>query len=426
MDLSLSDKGQALLHAPIVQRALPVLHRLTDAGYEAYFVGGAIRDALIGLPIHDIDIATSAFPAEVQALFKKHFDVGLEHGTVMAWADGETYEITTFRTESGYKDFRRPDKVTFVRNLREDLLRRDFTINALAMDQDGKIYDYFDGLTDLKQRMLRAVGVAEERFHEDALRMMRAVRFAGQLGFDVEDQTVRAIRDNAPLLEKISVERVRTELEKLYQGRYWAQGIRLFIDTTLSAHCPWVAGQQAAMAELYQNLAHDIALPPIELTWALTLWLTADDALTADQRIDRLTKQWKLSNQQKKTIQKYYRALQLRAVNEWNARAVYHLGLPIVSTVEQFIGTQQEASAPIGDAFSKGDVKKAQAIYDALPITDKKQLAINGKDVIEAFHPEPKALIGELLDQALDRVITNQVANERQALLTMLQQQLKE
>jgi len=187
-----------LIDRPEFQKALPVLEKIENDGYQAYFVGGCIRDAMLHLPINDVDIATSAYPEEIQKIFPKHFDVGLQHGTVMAWYKGETYEITTFRTESDYQDYRRPDRVTFVRDLKEDLLRRDFTINAMAMDKDGEVKDYFHGQEDLQKGIIRAVGDPSERFHEDALRMMRAVRFASQLDFQIEECTLKAIKDSAP------------------------------------------------------------------------------------------------------------------------------------------------------------------------------------------------------------------------------------
>ncbi|TAS74172.1 CCA tRNA nucleotidyltransferase, partial [Lactiplantibacillus plantarum] len=213
------------------QAAKPIIETIEAAGYEAYFVGGCVRDTILGKPLHDVDIATSAFPAEVKQLFKRTVDTGIEHGTVMILDHGNGYETTTFRTESGYQDFRRPDKVTFVRSLKEDLKRRDFTINALAMTANGEVIDLFDGLADMEQGILRAVGVAEERFHEDALRMMRAVRFASQLGFTIESQTEQAIADNAALLAKIAVERTRVEWEKLLMGQHPVAGLTGLLTT---------------------------------------------------------------------------------------------------------------------------------------------------------------------------------------------------
>ena len=188
------------LTQPDFKAAIPILKKIEAAGYEAYFVGGSVRDAILGLPIHDVDIASSAYPAEIKRIFKRTADTGIEHGTVMVLDHGTGYEVTTFRTESRYQDFRRPDHVTFVRSLAEDLKRRDFTINALAVRHDGTIIDLFDGLKDLQHHQLRAVGNPHERFHEDALRMMRAVRFESQLGFGIEPATKAAIADNAKLL----------------------------------------------------------------------------------------------------------------------------------------------------------------------------------------------------------------------------------
>lgn len=199
--------------------AKPIIDTIEAAGFEAYFVGGSVRDTLLGLPIHDVDIATSAYPEEVKKLFKRTVDTGIEHGTVMILDHGNGYETTTFRTESGYQDYRRPDSVQFVRSLKEDLNRRDFTINALALRHDGTIVDYFDGLTDLNERRIRAVGNPEHRFNEDALRMMRAVRFASQLNFEIEPETVAAIQHHGPLLTKIAVERIHVEFVKMLLGQ---------------------------------------------------------------------------------------------------------------------------------------------------------------------------------------------------------------
>ncbi len=186
----------------IFVKAMPVLQTLENAGFEAYFVGGSVRDVLLHRHVHDVDITTSAYPEEVKQLFDKSIDTGIKHGTVTVLYNNESYEITTFRTESGYQDFRRPDHVTFVQNLDEDLKRRDFTINALAMNTKGEIVDLFNGLDDLEHHIIRAVGDPETRFHEDALRMMRAVRFMSQLEFKLEEKTRQAIKDNHQLLKK--------------------------------------------------------------------------------------------------------------------------------------------------------------------------------------------------------------------------------
>ncbi|EGL46984.1 tRNA nucleotidyltransferase/poly(A) polymerase family protein [Streptococcus anginosus SK52 = DSM 20563] len=184
------------------QEALPVLKKIKNAGFEAYFVGGSVRDALLNRPIHDVDIASSSYPEETKRIFERTIDVGIEHGTVLVLEDNHEYEVTTFRTEDIYVDYRRPSHVTFVRSLKEDLKRRDFTINALALDEAGNVIDLFEGLDDLKQQILRAVGTPSERFNEDALRIMRGFRFQASLGFSLDTDTFQAMKMCAPLLKK--------------------------------------------------------------------------------------------------------------------------------------------------------------------------------------------------------------------------------
>ena len=195
-----------------------VLRALEQAGYAAYFVGGCVRDALLGREIHDWDVTTSARPEQVMALFDHCVPTGVQHGTVTVLLDGAQAEVTTFRRDGAYHDGRHPDAVAFVSSLREDLLRRDFTINAMAQDLRGKIYDVCGGQDDLRHGILRCVGVPEARFREDALRMLRAVRFAAQLGFVIEPETERAVRKCAPLCAALSRERVRDEMEKTLQS----------------------------------------------------------------------------------------------------------------------------------------------------------------------------------------------------------------
>ena len=187
---------------------------LRRAGHEACPVGGCVRDLLLGRAPGDWDIATSARPEAVTALFERTVPTGLKHGTVTVLLGGMALEVTTFRGESGYSDGRHPDRVTFGVGLREDLARRDFTINAMALAPDGSVLDPFGGRADLARRLIRCVGEPERRFTEDALRMLRAVRFAAQLGFSLEARTAAALASCAPLLERVSGERIRAELEK--------------------------------------------------------------------------------------------------------------------------------------------------------------------------------------------------------------------
>ena len=199
-------------------KAIDILKIIEKNGYEAYFVGGCVRDYLLDVDFSDIDVTTNALPEQVKEIFGKTIDTGLQHGTVTVIFKGEACEITTFRTESDYSNHRAPDKVEFVRNLKEDLDRRDFTINAMAMDSRGVIYDFHNGVTDLKNGVIRTVNNPSERFYEDALRMLRAFRFSSKLNFEIEENTFFAIKKNAKLIEFVSVERIVSEFKKLLAG----------------------------------------------------------------------------------------------------------------------------------------------------------------------------------------------------------------
>lgn len=191
------------------------LYALTNAGHAAYPVGGCVRDLLLGKEPGDVDLCTSARPGEVMALFGRAIPTGIAHGTVTVPTGDGNIEITTFRREGGYADFRHPSAVSFDADLKEDLSRRDFTVNAMALGKDGTVIDPFGGREDLKRKRIRCVGDPDRRFGEDALRMLRAVRFSAQLGFAVERETEAALCRNAPLVAKVSGERVKAEMEKI-------------------------------------------------------------------------------------------------------------------------------------------------------------------------------------------------------------------
>lgn len=191
-----------------------ILKILQDNGHEAYYVGGCVRDTLLGRPVHDWDITTSALPEQIMGCFEHCIPTGIKHGTVTVIQNGHQAEVTTYRTDGSYCDGRHPEEVVFVRSLEEDLARRDFTINAMAMDLYGNVTDLYCGKEDIKNKTICCVGNPDKRFREDALRMLRAMRFASQLGFEIEEKTKEAIKQNAKLSEKLSAERVRDELEK--------------------------------------------------------------------------------------------------------------------------------------------------------------------------------------------------------------------
>ena len=192
-----------------------IIHTIQAAGFEAYAVGGCVRDSILGRVPDDWDITTSAKPEDIKKLFKRTIDTGIEHGTVTVMLEAEGFEVTTYRIDGEYEDSRHPKEVTFTSNLREDLRRRDFTINAMAYNDEVGLVDIFEGISDIEKKIIRCVGDAKERFTEDALRMMRAVRFSAQLGYSIDEGTKEAIKELAPTLKKISAERVQVELVKL-------------------------------------------------------------------------------------------------------------------------------------------------------------------------------------------------------------------
>lgn len=199
----------------IPQKAEQILHILNEAGYEAYVVGGCVRDSILDRVPGDWDITTSALPEQVKELFHRTVDTGIQHGTVTVMMGKEGFEVTTYRVDGEYHDGRHPDAVTFTRSLEEDLKRRDFTINAMAYHPEHGLVDLFGGMEDINRKIIRCVGDPVERFTEDALRMLRAVRFSAQLGFTVEENTKAALARMSGNLEHVSAERIQTELVKL-------------------------------------------------------------------------------------------------------------------------------------------------------------------------------------------------------------------
>lgn len=210
-----------------------IIDNFYNNNYEAFMVGGCVRDCLLGLIPKDYDITTSALPNITESLFEKTIPTGIKHGTVTVVLDNENLEVTTYRTERNYLDNRHPESVEFVSNIKEDLSRRDFTVNALAYNNKEGLLDYFNGIDDIKNKIIRAVGDPNKRFQEDALRMLRAIRFSCQLGFEIDDLTYLAIKENYNLIRNISIERIRDELCKILTSDNPCDGLNLLKDTVI-------------------------------------------------------------------------------------------------------------------------------------------------------------------------------------------------
>ena len=385
---------------PLFLEALPVMQQLVDAGYEAYFVGGSVRDMLLHKPISDVDIATSATPKEVKEIFPHTVDVGIEHGTVMVIHHKKGYEVTTFRTEEGYEDFRHPDKVTFVRSLEEDLKRRDFTINALAIGIDDQLMDFFDGIGDLERQCIRCVGDAKERFNEDALRMFRAVRFVGQLGFQIEENTKNAISLLKMNLSKVAVERMKVEFEKMIQSSYRKDGLKLFVETGLYQACPLFDGKGEILLKLSEY--------PIKEMSVLQAWiLFVDELKLSDKEVTHLLKSWKSSNEQIRDVLVGYKTYRARKEEEWNFFLAYDCPYEVACEVEQLLIAQNKSTSTEG----------LEATYQSLPIHSMNDIQLNGHDIIRILKLEKKGpIIGQVLKTVEKMILEQSIENDAEIL----------
>ena len=378
----------------------PILKKLNEAGFEAYFVGGAVRDFLLDRKIGDIDIATSAKPEEVKMIFPKTVDVGIEHGTVLVIYKGRGYEVTTFRKESEYEDYRRPKSVVFISSLEEDLKRRDFTMNAIAMDLDGKIYDPFNGKGDLERKMIRCVGTPSERFMEDALRMMRAIRFQSQLGFQIDKETYDSLEQLSPLLEKIAVERIYIEWSKLLGGQHKLNAFHALIDTGLVHRLP-------ASEELSRGIQDFLKFEgnalKTEEAWLLLLHksgiISPYDVL----------KKWKTPKALQKELHSLLIWLNYRMKNPWTDYDLYQAGINKALSVERvfncMFGRELSASTQL-----------LRTLYNKLPIHHREELAINGKDLLDWTNRTPGPWMKEWIGNIEKAVIEGRMPNKKEAI----------
>ncbi|EAC9023165.1 CCA tRNA nucleotidyltransferase [Listeria monocytogenes] len=375
-------------------KALPVLQKLTTAGFEAYFVGGSVRDYLLNRTISDVDIATSAFPEEVKEIFQTSYDTGIAHGTVTVRENNEFYEVTTFRTEGTYEDFRRPSEVTFIRSLEEDLKRRDFTMNAIAMDEHFALQDPFSGQLAIQNKEIKAVGKASERFHEDALRMMRAVRFLSQLDFELDKETEKALESQIELLQHTSVERITVEWLKMMKGKAAKRAIELLLKVKMETYLPGLKDEKSALSEF-------ASWDWEKRTTEESIWLGLVVAVKPNN-VNAFLKAWKLPN---KTIQLVNKAYQyaLNMKETWLTEELYHAGKAVFSLVN-------ELNVIRGQENNQHKVSQA---YEALPIHSKKDLAITGADLLKWSRESAGPWVKETLDKVECGVLSNEINNEK-------------
>lgn len=417
--------------------ATEIVHLLQHHGHQAYFVGGYVRDKVWydrEDASDDIDIATSARPEEVMRIFPRAVATGLQHGTVTVVGKHLACEVTTFRTEEGYADHRRPDQVTFVDSLYEDLKRRDFTMNAMAMDVEGKLIDPFGGREDLANRVLRCVGDAQERFAEDGLRMLRCIRFAANYELHIEDETWQALLKQKALLKHIAVERQRIEMEKMMAGPAPHTGWQLLCESGLlcesqvAAYIPHEALCMAidvGIGQLLGELEHE------HLRWVLLLLASGMSLNDVRTLLRKLTFSKRQSGEVSRIIA-FHEAVRLSHRSQvmddlaqaWKMLCLQH-SEPVALDwlwMLQVIDKHQEAKALLHLDQSQVDIylRHGKCWLDEMPVRGLQDLHISGAD-IASLHDRPGPWIGELLQRLLIETALNQLANDKSTLIKRAQ-----
>ena len=397
-----------------------IIGKIREHGYEAFAVGGCVRDTLLDREPGDWDITTSAKPEEVKAIFGKTVDTGLQHGTVTVIKNHEGYEVTTYRIDGEYHDGRHPDSVEFTSNLKEDLKRRDFTINAMAYSHETGIVDEFEGMKDLENKVIRCVGLAHDRFTEDALRILRAIRFAAQLGFEIEDETYKAIADIAPNLKKVSKERIQVEMTKLLMSNYpekvWmveATGISPYVTDQFG---DVFAGESAARAgagaaaESSQGYFSEIKTLPKEksIRWAGFLRHTSPDF------VKRTLKALKLDNETIENARMMVEAAQTPLAPE-KPQIRRFLSRMSAYQFEGCLKLKALDGDPNTEAI-RSLWSEIEADGDCLSL---KTLAVGGADLKAAGIKQGKEF-GEFLAWMLDMVLEDPSLNENEILMKKL------
>ena len=433
-----------------------VLGRLHEAGYQAYVVGGCVRDTLLGLPPKDWDVCTNALPKQMQRVFADcHvIETGLRHGTLTVMVDHEPYEVTTFRVDGEYTDHRHPDEVIFVSDVKEDLARRDFTVNAMAWSPQTGLVDAFGGQEDLKAGLIRCVGDPRKRFDEDALRIMRALRFSSVYGFDIEPETAAAIHEMKETLHGVAGERIRVELSKLLCGKGVGRILRAYKDV-IFALFPQMAVMdgfdQRSPFHAYDVWEHTVRtvehVPPTEVMRLTMLlhdtgkpgsffvdhrgvghaWGHQDVSVRIAREVLALLKPDNATRDRVLTLIQHHddafrpeRKYMLKLLSRFGQETAYQL-LMAHRADENAKGrvAQSEIDAQLSRLFAVMDAVVADNLCVAV-----KDMAINGRDLMAIGYPGGKVL-GETLEWLLERLLEERIPNERGVLLRAAEAHLR-
>lgn len=423
-----------------------------DNGYSLYLVGGAVRDYILGNQNHDYDFTTDAMPLEIKKLFRKTIDTGIKHGTVTVLFKGESYEITTFRADGEYHDGRHPDSVRFIRNIEEDLKRRDFTINALAVNlKSGDIIDNHNGLEDLKKRKIRAIGNAEERFNEDGLRLMRACRFASKLDFDIEEATEKAMAKLYRNIEAVSKERVKEELFRLIDGKAPRRGLEAMRRTQLMdevlpelSKCYGVMQGGYHREDVYEHsllaleyaaahdyeinlkvaaLFHDLGKPSSQRESTDRYTFYGHD-IKGEEIARNILDRLKASNAEKYEISHLVREHMFSYTPDWSdgavRRFINRVGREYIDKLFLLRAADRAATLgpmPDGSAIDADFKRRIDEMLLTKPALSLKDLDIRGTDLLKKGITGK--LLGKTLDYLLSEVIEDPKKNEKQTLLQL-------
>lgn len=428
-----------------------IIKTLSEHGFEAYAVGGCVRDSILGRTPEDWDITTSAAPEETKALFARTFDTGIEHGTITVLLDKQGFEVTTYRIDGEYEDSRHPKEVTFTRSLREDLLRRDFTMNAMAYNETEGLVDPFGGMSDLEHRIIRCVGDAAKRFTEDALRILRGVRFAAQLGFEIEEETREGMRQLAPTLQMISAERIQVELIKMLVSprpdmlrEAYRLGItreflpefdRIMQTEQETPHHRYNVGEhtlhtlQNVRADKVLRLAmlfHDMGKPDLKTMDEEGVAHFKKHAARSEEIAKEVLKRLKFDNDTLHKVAKlvYYHDYRMPPKPANVRRAMNKIGAELFPCYLEVRRADILAQSTYQREEKLKDISDTERTYKEIlrqgQCVSLKELAVSGRDLIEAGMRPGKEL-GETLHKLLELVLENPELNTKEELLKQIQ-----
>lgn len=436
------------------RKVLMIINNLQLHGYEAFAVGGCVRDSILARRPEDWDITTSAKPEEIKRLFRRTVDTGIEHGTVTVIIGKDSYEVTTYRVDGAYEDGRHPKEVRFTSRLEEDLQRRDFTINAMAYNDEVRLVDVFGGMQDLNHHLIRCVGDPRERFSEDALRILRAVRFSAQLNFPIEPETAEAIKELAPTLEKISAERIQAELVKLLVSPHperirdaYELGITKVILPEWDAmagveqntpHHRYDVAEHTIRAMKYVKrdkilrltmLFHDMGKPSTKTTDENGRDHFKGHALVSEEIARKVLRRLKFDNETVKTVTRLvcYHDYRMEATPKNVRRAMNRIGVELFPYYLAVRMADAKAQSPYRRREKIENIVAVRKLYQEALLEEDcvtlRQLAVSGRDLMD-LGMNPGREIGSMLSELLEYVIDDPKRNEKEILRGYVKEKL--